>query len=298
MGLQKCGLKLNHASKELQAHGTLDFPCAGYSEHYTNKPEDIIPWHWHEEMEIIYLKTGELQLHIPAKTYHLKEGDCIIINSNIFHYGVAAPQCELHSLVFNSALITGNDNSVFAKKFILPLISCPSFDWYLFKETDNSRVICDFIDAFAALACDAPGFEFIIRSKISDICFFLYQQFDQEIGTGNTVICHDSIRIKEMLKYIHDHFLDDLSLGEISSVVGIGERECLRCFQRTIQLSPMQYLLKYRIMQGAILLKNNPLHNISEISSSCGFNSPSNFSKLFKRFYNCTPRDYRNQKKM
>ena len=96
-----------------------------------------------------------------------------------------------------------------------------------------------------------------------------------------------------MLDYIHNHFAENISLTEIAKVAGIGERECLRCFQRTIQLSPMQYLLKYRIMRGADLLLQNPASSISEIAGLCGFDSPSNFAKMFKRFYNTTPREYR-----
>ncbi|WP_312476556.1 AraC family transcriptional regulator [Neobacillus sp.] len=97
-----------------------------------------------------------------------------------------------------------------------------------------------------------------------------------------------------MLDYIHNNFSDNLTLANIAKVADIGERECLRCFQRTIQRSPIQYLLKYRIMQGADFLLKYPATSISEISSFCGLDSPSNFSKMFKRFYNCTPREYRN----
>lgn len=84
-------------------------------------------------------------------------------------------------------------------------------------------------------------------------------------------------------------------MSDISSSAGISERECLRCFQKTIQLSPIQYLLKYRIMQGAEMLLKNPADSISETAVFCGFDSPSNFAKTFKRFYNCTPREYRNR---
>ena len=41
------------------------------------------------------------------------------------------------------------------------------------------------------------------------------------------------------------------------------------------------------------MLSRNPADSISEIATLCGFDSPSNFSKVFKRFYNCTPREYR-----
>ena len=87
--------------------------------------------------------------------------------------------------------------------------------------------------------------------------------------------------------------VDDIKLADIAKAADIGERECLRCFQKTIQLSPIQYVLKYRIIRGAEMLLHNPENSISEIATACGFESPSNFSKIFKRFYKCTPREYR-----
>lgn len=74
MGLQKCALNLNRIGKELQPHGTAKFPCAGYSAVYTDRPEDVIPWHWHEELEIVFVETGGLKLQIPGKTFHLGKG--------------------------------------------------------------------------------------------------------------------------------------------------------------------------------------------------------------------------------
>lgn len=293
MGLKKCGLNLNSAGKELKPHGTLEFPCAGYLGYYTDKPENNIPWHWHEELEIVYIKDGALSLQLQGKTFCLEKGDCLVLNSNIIHFARAVPKCELHSMVFDSRLITGNNDSVFARKYILPLISCTSFTGYLLKAAADETIIGHFVRAFDALVQEIHGFEFMVRENLSQICFFLSQQFASEIQTKDTELDQDDIRIRNMLAYIHSNFSNDLNLAEIAKAAAVGERECLRCFQRTIQLSPLQYLLKYRIMQGAELLLSNPSNSVSEIATLCGFDSPSNFAKMFKRFYNCTPRDYR-----
>lgn len=61
----------------------------------------------------------------------------------------------------------------------------------------------------------------------------------------------DDLRVKKMLGCIHENFADNLSLRDVAGAAGISERECLRCFERTIRLSPFQYLLKYRVMRGA-----------------------------------------------
>ena len=57
MGLKECGLNLSRDNKELKPHGTIDFPCAGYSSSYRDSEDDIIPWHWHPELEILYIKS-------------------------------------------------------------------------------------------------------------------------------------------------------------------------------------------------------------------------------------------------
>lgn len=313
MALQECGLNLNSVSKELQPHGSLEFPCAGYSSRHTDRQEDIIPWHWHEEMEIVHIKDGQMEIKIPSKSFLLRKGDCVVISSNVLHYAKAASECELCSLVFSPALITGNEDSVFAKKYMQPLLACNHFSGYLIPaghsaaafpvpgamEQDNRAVNYEnvaywFQCAFEALKNDDYGYEFIVREKLSRICLFLYKELKpQEIKEAP--LNQDSLRIQKMLAYIHKNFDERISVPEIAATADISERECLRCFQKTIQLSPIQYLLKYRAMQGAEMLSGSPADSISQIAVSCGFDSPSNFSKNFKRFYNCTPREYRNR---
>lgn len=293
MALQECGLNLNSVSKELQPHGSLAFPCAGYASHHTDRPEDDIPWHWHEEIEIIYIESGQIEVKIPSQSFLLKRGDCLVINANIVHYAAAAPEGTLHSLVFSPTLIIGKEDSVFAKKYILPLLSCPAFSGLYISAEADTEVPLLFNLAFEALAGDHYGFEFTVRENLSRICLFLHQAFALHMDMPKTAPNQDNLRISQILAYMHEHFSDNISLSDIAGEAGISERECLRCFQKTIQLSPIQYLLKYRVMQGAELLLKNPTDSISEIGSLCGFESQSHFAKMFKRFYNCSPREYR-----
>ncbi len=294
MALQECGLNLNKESKELQPHGSLEFPCAGYSSCHKERPEDVIPWHWHDEIEIVHIVNGKMEIKIPSQSFLLEKGDCVVINSNVLHYGAAVVECELRSLVFSPALITGNEEFVFAKKYMQPLLTCNNFSHYFIKAGNNENVTHWFNCAFEALAEDCYGYEFIVREKLSRICLFLYGEFIPQVDSRDIPLNQDNLRIRKMLAYIHKNFADDISLSEIAGIADISERECLRCFQKTIQLSPIQYLLKYRVMQGGAMLLKSPADSISEIATSCGFDSPSNFAKTFKRFYNCTPRQYRN----
>lgn len=294
MSLQKCEVYINHSQKELKPHGTLEFPCAGYASSYTDAPGDIIPWHWHEELEIIYIQKGTLKLQIPSATYLVNAGDCAVINTNILHYAVAVRSCELHSLVFSSALITGSISSAFYQKYIQPLLSCASFTCLTF-EAQASDIASYFCKAFEALRTDAFGYEFIVREELSRICLYLYHHFSNRLFTARQIQSLDSLRIEKMIDFIQTHYTEDITLSHIAESADVGDRECLRCFKRTIGQSPIQYLLKYRVMQGANLLLNFPSLSISEIAGTCGFDS-SYFSKMFKQFYNCSPKEYRKDK--
>lgn len=295
MALQACGLNLNNGSKELQPHGSLEFPCAGYASHHTGQEEDRIPWHWHEEIEVIYIAHGKMKVRTPSKSFLLEKDDLLIINSNVLHDGAAVNECDLRSFVFSSALITGSTDSAFSQKYIKPLISCNAFTAYQIPHENNEKLLNWFQSAFEALKNDSYGFEFSVRENLSRMLLSCCEKFEKYVDTKNASLNVDNLRIKKMLDYMHDHFSDDLSLGEIAGAADISQRECLRCFQKTIQLSPIQYLLKYRVMQGAKMLLDAPASSISEIAISCGFDSPSNFTKTFRRFYNCAPREYRNK---
>lgn len=293
MALQQCGLSVDKRLKELRPHGTLEFPCAGYSSIYGAGEKDTIPWHWHEELELIYIESGAMTFQTPSASYPLKKGDFMALNSNLLHYGMAAERCQLHSLVFSAKLITGEDTSAFARKFLSPLIACPAFGAYVARPSEQQQLAAWFHHAFFALEHDDFAFEFTVRESLSRIFLFLYEKFLPEIGTRDMVQSHDDIRVKQMLHYIHTHYDSHITLSDIARAADIGERECLRCFQKTIHLSPIQYLLKYRIMQGAEMLLTQPASSVSDIALLCGFDSPSNFAKLFRRFYKCSPSSYR-----
>ncbi len=135
--------------RERLAHGTMAFPCGGYAPGCKEKKE-LFSWHWHEELEIILVLDGQLEMRIPSVSFHLKKGDCILVNSNILHYGISTGPCQLRSLVFSPKLITGDSLSVYAVNYMMPLLSCPSFTAFPIPLPDLAAVTAWFQRAFHA----------------------------------------------------------------------------------------------------------------------------------------------------
>lgn len=145
MGLQNCGLNIDAARRELNPHGTSEFPCAGYLCRLSDLPTDAIIWHRHEELEIIYIQEGTMKLLVPGEEYHLAKGEIALINSDILHYAIGDPFCELHSAVFSHVLVSGGNTTAFYKKYVYPLLAFPGFTVW---RTGRQNLAEDFQAAF------------------------------------------------------------------------------------------------------------------------------------------------------
>lgn len=292
MALEKCGLNRNSKNKELQPHGSLEFPCAGYESAHTNSIGDFIPWHWHEDFEIIHIVEGSMKLQVLSETFIVQAGETAIINANVLHCASGEPYCKLQSLVFSPLLITGNINSAFSSRYIMPLISCTQFSCAVLKNK-QATVSSYFSTAFEALRKDVLAYEFIVREQLSHIMLTVYSELKPWLNSSLVHQDINSVRVAAILSFIEQHYSENITLSNIAATLNISERETLRCFKKITGESPIQYLLKYRLIQSASVLTECPDKNISAIAEECGFASPAYYTKKFKEFYLCTPREYR-----
>jgi len=138
-------------------------------------------------------------------------------------------------------------------------------------------------------------FEWAVRDGLSKIWYLIIQN-NQEL-LEETVIKQDSTldRVKTMLDFIHSNFQYSISIAEIAKSANISDRECLRSFQKNIEISPMQYLIQYRISVASKYLLETEL-DITTICHEVGMESPSYFSKKFKEIRGLTPGEYRKQR--
>ena len=292
MALQKCGLNRNSKNKELQPHGSLEFPCAGYESAHTNSIDNFIPWHWHEEFEIIHIVEGIMKLQVLSETFLVQAGETAIINANALHCASGEPYCKLQSLVFSPLLITGNVNSAFSSRYIQPLISCTQFSGMVLK---NKKTFAanSFSAAFEALKNDAFAYEFTVREQLSHIMLAIYSELETQLNEPHVHQNINSIRVATILSFMEQHYPENITLSNIAETVNLSERETLRCFKKITGESPIQYLLKYRLIQSASMLTEYPDKNISLVAEECGFDSPAYYAKKFKEFYLYSPSEYR-----
>jgi AraC-like DNA-binding protein len=103
-----------------------------------------------------------------------------------------------------------------------------------------------------------------------------------------------SLRMQRVKRFIERHALEDISLTDIATDVGLTPFVCLRQFKQATGTTPYAYLLKCRGAEARRLLRSNTV-GLEEIAKKTGFKDPSHFCRFFKRAMGLTPTEYRNQ---
>ena len=102
--------------------------------------------------------------------------------------------------------------------------------------------------------------------------------------------------IKEAIHYIEQNFQNDITIEDIAAVCGINRSYFGKIFRNSIGRSPQEFLMNYRMVKAAELLKLTSL-SIADIGSAVGYGNPLHFSRAFKTIYGVSPREWRNQHK-
>lgn len=102
----------------------------------------------------------------------------------------------------------------------------------------------------------------------------------------------ESRRVKKVQKFLAEHYRDNIRLNDVADLVGMSPVAFSRFFHLRTGKTLSDYIIEHRLGRAARLLVDSTM-SIAEISYDCGFNTLSNFNRLFKRSKGCTPKEFR-----
>jgi YesN/AraC family two-component response regulator len=122
-------------------------------------------------------------------------------------------------------------------------------------------------------------------------------------GQHLSIVCHqifvepqraEPVAIMRARQFIHDHQVEDLSLGDVAKAVNTSTFYFCKLFKRATGLNFTEYLSQVRVEKAKSMLPN-PNLRISEIAFEVGFQSLTHFNRVFKRITGQSPTGYRNK---
>lgn len=302
--IEMAAISVDNDLQELKVHGNLEFPVMIYSVVLSQMYLKIIRWHWHPEIEMIYVQEGKVEVMIDEESFILTPGQGIFINQNVLHafHHVEGYDAVFFSLVFHPAMIFGYGKASLSVKYLSPILENPSMQYLILSNDDphTAPLIQYMKNVRDHYTSSEYGYELICKANIchlwNELLKVPHDQTDTVVKPKR--IHNDEQRIKDAIIYIEQHYAEPITLDDIARSIPISKSECCRCFKRILHQTPFEYLMKYRIFQAAKLIQHQDpsANSISNLAITVGFGNISYFNKVFKRYLKMTPSEYKRNK--
>ena len=208
--------------KENKPHGTKDDPFSTY--HIKNEGRSFqIPVHWHDELEIIYVKSGFLTVSISGENYIGTPGDAFVVSPGNLHFmGSQTDTADYFTFLFPLKYISFCINDMLDDKLLEPLKNGHLMISPRVKDT--AKELCEqLVEIYVA---KNKKTESIITAQIKTKIILL--QFILEMWEKGFVIENDksgrNTIEKEMISYIQQNFMEKISLKEFSEQFHLSEK--------------------------------------------------------------------------
>lgn len=286
-------LRVNKEKRELKSHGTYEFPVNISRKRISSYETGSFPWHWHNEIELTLILSGEIDYRVNDSSYRLREGEGLFCNSDALHAGsrVGDSDCDYVSLTFHPRLLGGYEGCVIRRKFVDVIVSGGQPSLLLSPGEPWQETILDNLRRIYALSQERSEiFELEVQRLLLGIWGELFRHWEDQ---GQTASDPEKIqRLRVILAYLHGHYGEKITLEDVSREVGLCKSECCRFFRRQMRQSLFDYLLDYRIGRSLPLLREGKA-TVAEVASLVGFSNPAYFSKVFRGRMKRSPREYR-----
>lgn len=281
---------LQPSLKKVEPEFGNSFVLRNFNEKLTNQ---IPRWHYHPELELVYIHEGSGKRHIGNHISFFNEGDLIMIGSNLPHYGFAS---RLYGK--NQEIVLQINESCFGVGF-LDMAETLSIK-NLFQKSKlglsfsgNTKLRAG--ESLQSMFYMTPFERMMELMKIlhmlshSDECEILDANGHSVVVSGN-----DNNRIDKIYEFVRENFMYEISLVEMGNLVNMTVPALCRFFKKSTNKTFIQFLNEYRIAHACKLLSERADYSISMIAGECGFNNISNFNRTFKKVADKSPSEYRN----
>jgi AraC-like DNA-binding protein len=112
-----------------------------------------------------------------------------------------------------------------------------------------------------------------------------------ELENGSSRNRAEPVAIWKARKFIEEHSREELSLTGVAKVVKMNANHLSENFKQVTGINFVEYVARARFKTACGLLRNSNLR-ISEIAFAAGFQSLSQFNRVFKRLSGKSPTQY------
>ncbi len=252
--------------------------------------------HWHQEMEICYIKHGTGKYLINGIEYNFSQGDIFLISNDEIHLCYDDKDLVMQVTMFDPNFLQNGIATPFDYDCIRPFVEssecfCNKLNANDYITAQLSEILLDIETEYVAMQ---KGYTLMIKAMILKFLALIIRHCfaNDQYSSKNTISQKTSEKIRQIITYIDDHYSENINLKFISEHFDISKPYLCSAFKTLTGNSLIDFLIKKRIIEAKILLSTTD-RSILKISEECGFGSLSNFNHQFKSLVGYSPSEYR-----
>jgi len=253
-------------------------------------------WHFHPEVELVYVNKGKGKRHIGNHLSYFNNSQLLLIGANLPHNGFT-----------DRLTINGSETIVqFRPEFLgTHFFNVPEMEGInnLFERSKSGilfgvktkKKIGPKIEKLS----EKTGFKKIL--VLLEILHGLAKSEDYTILNADGFVFEaepqDSAKIDIIFKYVNQNFQNHITLDEIADKVSLTVPAFCRYFKKVTGKTFTKLVNEYRVVHATKLLSESQ-KSIADISYECGFNNFSHFNKVFNEITGKSASKYRGELKL
>jgi AraC-like DNA-binding protein len=221
--------------------------------------------------EINYIIGGSAEYTIDGVRHKVKKGDLLCTQKGTLRSFFTYPDDLMECYVVSGPVYNASFHEI---PLPFPFLSHVGI---------HQDIISMYRNFDSVWAAREPGYEL----KARGIYMMILQRFLELVYFGDKAKKYN-ICVRKAIKYIIDHYSEDLSIQAVSSKVGLSASYLGNIFKKETGTSFHQFLTKIRLNRAEDMLHSGE-YNVNEAAWACGFSDPFYFSKVYKENFGISP---------
>lgn len=196
-------IRTDETLRETACHGSDEYPFKYYNEDIWLFDFHCIDWHWHSEVEFVFIEKGTAEFLVGSGRYVLTEGTGIFINSQVIHRFEASESVIIPNIVFSPSLLSAEDSLIY-RKYIQPLLDS-SVECLIFSPEVpwQKDVLKNLLSVF-----DVQETESISEIKTVELLLKIWETVYENANISESIpaakaTAHTQAQLQIMMQYIH-----------------------------------------------------------------------------------------------
>lgn len=259
----------------------------------STQPNQKPNWHYHPELELVYVENGSGKIHVGHHLSYYKSGALVLIGSMVPHLGFVERMTRNETEIVVQFKEDFLGSGFFDASEMTQIKSLLNMSKYGIKFKSHVRKS---IGEKLKELCEMNNFNKLIYFLKLLQELSVVKDYELLNATETTMIAspQDNDRLDQIFMYVRNNFDLEIKLDEISALVNMTPQSFCRYFKKTTQKTFLEYVNEFRVVHSTKLMAESN-KSITEISYESGFNNKSHFIKQFKKVTSMTPSAYRDE---